>query len=343
MPATIRDVAKRAGVGVGTVSRVLNNHPSVRESTRRRVEEAIAALNYRPNTIARQLSSGKTANIGVVAPFFIRPSSVERLRGVETVLVERQYDLILYNVETKKKRDELFQTLPRGDMFDGLLVFTLSPNDDEAERLRHAAVPVVLVDAFHPALSRVVIDDIEGGYMATKHLIDLGHTRIAYISDILESPFEFVGASAQRYQGYRRALHEAGIEFRPEYYLQDQHGAPQAQAMTHRLLSLAEPPTAIFAASDTQAIGVLRAAKERNVAVPEQLSVMGFDDIEVAEYLNLTTIHQPLFTSGVEGAELLFRYIENPDELRHEVKEVLLPLRLIQRQTTAPPPSHTTR
>ncbi|HEY52992.1 MAG TPA: LacI family transcriptional regulator [Caldilineae bacterium] len=336
--STIRDVAREAGVGVGTVSRVLNSHPSVRETTRRRVERAIAALNYRPNPIARQLSLGRTSNIAVVAPFFIRPSSVERLRGVETVLTERKYDLVLYNVETQDKRDEVFRKFPRFDTFDGLLVLTLAPEDEEVARLLESGTPVVLIDANHPQLNRVLIDDVRGGYLATKHLIELGHTRIAYISDILESPFRFVGASARRFEGYRQALAEAGIEYRPTYYRHDLHGVQEAKGLAHELLSLSEPPTAIFTASDTQAIGVLRAAQERALSVPEELSVIGFDDIEVAEYLNLTTIHQPLFTSGVEGAELLFQCISEQPERQCDVLEVILPLRLVERQTTGPPP-----
>ena len=337
-PSTIRDVAREAGVGVGTVSRVLNSHPSVRDVTRRRVETAIAALNYRPNPIARQLSLGRTSNIAVVAPFFIRPSSVERLRGVETVLAERKYDLVLYNVETQDKRDDVFRKFPRFDTFDGLLVLTLAPEDEEVERLLASGTPVVLIDASHPQLNRVLIDDVRGGYLATKHLLALGHTRIAYISDILESPFRFIGASARRFKGYRQALAEAGIEFRPAYYRQDLHGVQEAKGLAHELLALSEPPTAVFAASDTQAIGVLRAAEERELSVPEDLSVIGFDDIEVAEYLNLTTIHQPLFTSGVEGAELLFQCISKQSEQQCDVLEVTLPLRLVERQTTGPPP-----
>lgn len=339
MPSsTIRDVAKEAGVGVGTVSRVLNSHPSVREATRQRVEAAIAVLNYRPNPIARQLSLGRTSNIAVVAPFFIRPSSVERLRGVETVLAEQKYDLVLYNVETQDKRDEVFRKLPHFDTFDGLLVLTLVPEDREVARLLESATPVVLIDADHPELNRVLIDDIQGGYLATKHLLGLGHTRIAYISDILESPFKFTGASARRFKGYRKALEEAGVEFRPAYYRQELHGAQEARGLAHDLLTLHEPPTAIFAASDTQAIGVMRAAEDLELTISEDLSVIGFDDIEVAEYLKLTTIHQPLFTSGVEGAELLFQCINGPPESQCEIREIELPLRLIERQTTGPPP-----
>ncbi len=335
--ATIRDVAREASVGVGTVSRVLNNHPSVRETTRTRVETAIASLNYTPNPIARQLSLGKSSNIAVVAPFFIRPSFVERLRGVETVLAEYKYDLVLYNVETQEKRDELFRSLPRGDMFDGLLILTLAPDDDEAQRLIASGVPAVLIDAHHPGLNRVNIDDVRGGYLATMHLIDLGHRRIAYVSDVLESPFQLDGASARRFSGYRQALAEAGIDYRSEYYLQAHHGVREAQQMANALLALPEPPTAIFAASDTQAIGVLRAVEEHGLTVAEDVSVVGFDDIEVAEYLKLTTIHQPLFTSGVEGAELLIQLLSKQAIAGEHATQICLPLRLVERQTTAPP------
>lgn len=338
-PVTIRDVAKAAGVGVGTVSRVINQHPSVRASTRQKVEDAIATLDYSPNPIARQLSLGKTLSIAVVAPFFIRPSSVERLQGVETVLSEANYDLVLFNVETQARRDTLFRTLPRGDSFDGILIVTLSPQDVEADLLLQVQVPVVLVDAHHPRLNRVVIDDVAGGHMATQHLIDLGHSRIAYISDILESPFRHEGASARRFQGYRQALAAASIPYRHEYYQQDRHGVLQAERLAHHLLELPDPPTAIFTASDTQAIGVLRAAEQRGISIPKQLSVIGFDDIEIAEYMHLTTIHQPLFTSGVEGAQRLLELIRQPSVPPGRTEEFHLPLRLVQRQTTAPPPA----
>lgn len=336
-PATIRDVAKRAGVGIGTVSRVLNDHPSVSQQTRQRVEDAIQALNYWPNPIARQLSLGKSSNIAVMAPFFIRPSSVERLRGVESVLSAHNYDVVLFNVETRVRRDMLYQSLPRGEQFDGMLVVTLGPTDIEVEQLSGSGLPVVLVDTYHPDLCRVRVDDELGGYMATRHLLDLGHTRIAIISDLLESPFRTGGASLLRFRGYRKALHEAGIGFNEDYYRQDQHGVQEAEAMTHTLLSLPQPPTAIFAVSDTQAIGVLRAAEARGLNLPGDLSVIGFDDIEVAQYLNLTTIRQPLFESGVQGAELLLRCLHDGRSRRQYPEEIKLPLELVVRQTTAPP------
>ncbi len=332
-PATIRDVAKRAGVGVGTVSRVLNDRPSVREVTRQKVISAIEALDYTPSPIARRLSLRKTLTIAVIVPFFTRPSFVERLRGVEFALADSEYDLVLFNVETTAKRDAYFRDVPRRERVDGLLIISLSPHDGDVDRFLKSRVPTVLIDAQHPTLSRAVIDDVAGGRLATRHLIDLGHREIAYVSDHLQNPFNFV-SSRDRYEGYRQALAEAGLPFRPEYHRQGEHGRQEAREMARELLALPNPPTAIFAASDTQAIGVLEATRGAGLRVPDDLSVIGYDDIEIAEYLHLTTIRQPLFASGVEGVELLLEFIVTTPSTP---RQVLLPTELITRRTTAPP------
>ena len=331
--ATIRDVAEQAGVGVGTVSRVLNDHPSVSDATRQKVQAAIKALNYTPNPIARRLSLRKTLTIEVIAPFFTRPAFTERLRGVQYALADSKYDLILFNVETTDRRDAYFRDVPRRERVDGLLVLSLSPRDADVDRFLKAGVPTVLVDTRHPRLSRIVIDDMAGGRLATEHLIELGHCKIGFLGDQLENPFNFV-SSRDRFQGYRQALAKADIPYRPEYHLQGDHGRAPARQMAHDLLALPDPPTAIFAASDTQAIGVLEAARDVGLKVPEQLSVIGYDDIEIAEYLHLTTIRQPLFASGVEGVELLFESIANP---LLSPRRILLPVELIVRGTTARP------
>jgi LacI family transcriptional regulator len=333
MSPTIYDVARHAGVGIGTVSRVLNHSPQVSEATRQKVLAAIEELNYRPSPIAQRLSLRKTFTIGVITPFFTRPAFVERLRGVEAALTESEYDLVLFNVETTDKRDACFRELPTSQRFDGLLIIALPPTDEDVAHFHQAGIPVVLIDAYHPALSHVVIDDVEGGYTATKHLVELGHTRISYISDPLESPFRFT-SSLHRYQGYRQALDEAGIPFRPEYHRWAEHGEEQARDMARCLLALNEPPTAIFAASDTQAMGVIQAARDADLRIPEDLSVIGYDDIQAAKYMGLTTVRQLLFESGQRGVELLLKTLENPEtELVHEV----LPTELIVRGTTAPP------
>jgi LacI family transcriptional regulator len=335
MTPTIYDVARHAGVGVGTVSRVLNDSPRVSEATRQKVLAAIEELDYHPSPIAQRLSLRKTFAIGVIAPFVTRPAFVGRLRGVEAALTESEYDLVLYNVETTDKRDACFRELPTSQRFDGLLIIALPPTDEDVAHFHQAGIPVVLIDAYHPALSCVVIDDVKGGYMATQHLIELGHTHIAYISDPLESPFRFT-SSLHRYQGYREALDEAGIPFRPEYHRWAEHGEEQARDMARHLLELADPPTAIFAASDTQAMGVIQAARDADLRIPEALSVIGYDDIQAAKYMGLTTVHQLLFESGQRGVGLLLETLENPQtEPVHEV----LPIELILRGTTAPLPS----
>jgi DNA-binding LacI/PurR family transcriptional regulator len=311
----------------------LNDSPSVSQSTRRRVLATIEELNYQPSLSARRLSLGKTFNIAVIVPFFTRPVFTERLRGVEHALVESDFDLVLFNVETVSRRDACFRTVARRERIDGMLVMSLSPWDEEAERWLEVQVPTVLVDARHTALNRLIIDDVEGGRKATEHLLELGHRRIGFISDYLEEPFGFA-SSRDRFEGYYMALEAADVPFRPEYHRQGIHGREQAKRLALSLLTIPEHPTAIFAASDTQAIGVLAAARELGLRVPQDLSVIGYDDIEVAEYLRLTTIRQPSYEMGVEGVRLLLETIEDPSE---EPQEILFSTDLVVRATTARP------
>lgn len=330
---TIRDVAKNANVGVGTVSRVLNHNPSVRPETRQRVLAVIEKLDFTPNPIAQQLSSGKTNTIGVTLPFLTYPSFVERLRGVQKALEDTNYELILYSTDSPKRRDSHFRMAARKSRTDGLLIISIPIHDEYAELFLKSRTPVVLVDVLHPELNQVYVNDLAGGYLATKHLIDLGHTKIGFISDILDTQMKFV-AMRERLNGYKKALREVGIPIDPNYQRQAPHGRTEARQMAQELLGLSDPPTAIFAASDTQAIGVLDVARERGIRVPSELSIIGYDGIRDAEYLNLTTISQPLFDSGYEGAQLLLALINEPSEKIHEIK---LPIKLIQRSTTAAP------
>lgn len=335
---TIRDVASKAGVGLGTVSRVINDSPLVSEATRQRVNQAIVELNFVPNPTARRLSLQKTLTIAAIVPFFTRPSFTERLRGIENSLAESEYDLTIYNVETVERRARLFREIPHRARVDGVIIIALSPRGDDLPLLSQADVPIVLVDSNHQSLNmfnRVVVDDIEGGYIATQHLIDLGHRRIGYISDPLENPFNFT-SSRFRYQGYHHALEEAGIPFRGDYHGQGEHGRYEAFRLACNMLSLPDRPTAIFAASDTQAMGVMESARDLNLRIPDELSVIGYDDIEVAEYLGLTTIRQMLFESGQRGVEILLDAVENSSD--GPVCEEL-PTELIVRQTTARPSS----
>ena len=314
MPVTIRDVAKQAGVGLGTVSRVLNNSPSVSEHTRQRVLDAIAELNFSPNPIARRLSLGKTLTIAVITPFFTRPAFVERLRGVESSLAESEYDLIIYNVETPERRDVCFREVPHSDRVDGVLILSLNPRDEDVVYLEAADVPVVLVDANHRSLqsfSRIVVDDVAGGRCATEHLLALGHRRIGFVGDRVDERFNFT-SSPDRELGYCEALEAAGIKVQPDYIGRGLHGRYEARRQAETMLHLAERPTAIFAASDTQAMGVLEAARTLELRVPEDLSVIGYDDIEIAGFLGLTTVRQLLHESGQRGGRVVVGYAAGP-------------------------------
>jgi DNA-binding LacI/PurR family transcriptional regulator len=330
--ATIADVAARAGVGVSTVSRVLNDGP-VSAPARARVLAAMSDLAYRPQASARALASGSTGTLGLVIPFFTHPSAVERVRGVLAALDDAPFELVVCNVATPAQRGEYLGRRAPLDRADGLLIVSLSPREEEAEALLAADAPVVLVDAFHPRLPSIVIDDAAGGRMATEHLIDLGHERIAFVGDLDDDGLGFV-SSRRRFEGYRDALVDAGIPVREELHRFGPHGRRVAHRLTRELLSLDDPPTAVFAASDTQALGVLEAAGIEGVGVPDDLSLVGFDDLEVAPYVGLTTVAQPLYESGRRGLERLLAAVDGDADV--ELLEQL-ELELAVRRTTAPP------
>jgi DNA-binding LacI/PurR family transcriptional regulator len=260
---------------------------------------------------------------------------VERLRGIESVLSETEYDLVVYNVESGNRYETYFRELARRERVDGLLIISLRPPEEHVRRLLEFGGPTILVDISHPDFTRVIIDDVDGGRKATQHLLDLGHRRIGFLSDFSDSTFHFT-ANRDRYVGYLQAMEAAGIPPHADCTVHGEHSRESAYEMASQLLCLDEPPTAIFATSDTLATGVLEAADEQGLAVPEDLSIIGYDDIELAEYLNLTTIRQQLFESGVRGGELLLEAIDSPPE---SSRCVLLPTELVVRATTAPPPA----
>jgi DNA-binding LacI/PurR family transcriptional regulator len=329
--ARIADVAAHAGVGVATVSRVLNGRANVRPATRDRVLDAIRTLNYRPSSVARNLSLQRTMVIGALLPWFTNPSAVQRVRGIVDGLSGSPYDLMVFDIESEDRQRRAFELFDRGDRADGLLVVSTNPPDLEVERINAAGLPCILVDGVHPLLPSIAVDDDAGGEMATRHLIELGHRRIALIGD---PPPEFrFDWSRDRTRGYERALARAGIEVRPEYVREGTRLLHVARGIAAELLALPDRPTAVFAASDTQAFGTLEAARALGIRVPEELSVIGFDDIEVASYVGLTTVRQPLFESGRRGAELLLRALSGRQV---DVRTELLPLELVVRSTTGP-------
>lgn len=342
--ATIDDVAAHAGVGVGTVSRVLNDSPKVSEATRERVRQAMSVLDYRPSPLARGLSRGRSHSIGAVVPFFTHASAVERLRGVVAGLGSGGYDLVLFDVESPEHRAEHLAALTRRDRAAGLLVISLPPPPEELARLVDAGVPVVLIDARGEGVPQVVTDDVQGGRIAATHLVELGHRRIAYVGEPPDNPFGFT-ATTLRERGFREVLDEIGVA--PASVSYCEHDRLVARDLAGALLEGPDRPTAVFTSSDVQASGVLLAAADAGLRVPDDVSVIGFDDIEISQYAGITTVRQPLFESGRLGAELLLSHLTGEDlgpwpagagdgdadaAMTHE-----LPLELVVRSTTAPP------
>ncbi len=294
---------------------------------------SIAQLDYVPNAAATRLSSGSTGVIGVVVSFMARPSVVERLRGIEATLASTSHDMVVFNIETMERRDSVMRMLARGDRVDGLIIISIMLRSDEVARLERARIPTVLVDAHHRGFSRVVIDDVAGGRLAAEHLLALGHTKVGFIGDDPELRFQF-SPSRLRRLGVSRTLKAAGLDLKPDY-VRTGGFRDTARRIGAELLALAEPPTAIVCGSDIEALGVLDAARTAGVVVPRQLSVVGYDDIEIAGDLGLTTIRQPLLDSGRRGAALILEAIAGSGRppTRH-----VLPVELVPRSTTGPAP-----
>ncbi len=337
MVATIHNVALEAGVGIGTVSRVINNSPRVKPATRERVLAAIDKLHYKPDPIARSMVSKRTNSLGVIVPFFTQPFFTEVLRGVEAVSARLGRELVLYNVETDAQRDHYFSELPMLRKVDGLLIVSLTPDHSVSCRLKDSGLPVVLIDAYSPVFTSLVVNNVEGAYQAVRGLIEKGHRRIGFINGQIVGNFKFNPAN-DRLIGLHRAFGEVGLLFEPELVLTSEWSRMGGKQAALQLLSQHKRPTAIFAASDMQAVGVLEAAKDLGIPVPEQLSVMGFDGIEVSELLELSTIQQPMQEMGEVAAAALVEIIDNstqaPELIRFDTK-------LVERRTTGPAPSKT--
>jgi len=332
---TIRDVARHAGVSVATASRALNDKAVVNPRTRDRILSVMAELGFTPSPAARRLSLGRTLTVGVVVSFLTRPQAAERLRGVDAVLTDSEFDLVIYNVETVQKRDHYLSTLGHSQRTDGLLVMSLPPSDEVGAALAGGPVPIVFIDVHTPSVEtvpRVIGDDIKGGKLAARHLLELGHRSIGFIGDSTEDPFGFT-SSHDREIGLRSELAEAGVVIRPEWAGHGAHGRYEARDRARAMLAADDRPSAIFAASDTQAFGVIAAARELGIRIPDDLSVIGYDDIEAADYVGLTTVRQQLFESGRRGAEILLSEIQNRAD---EPPVARLSPELVIRATTAP-------
>jgi DNA-binding LacI/PurR family transcriptional regulator len=326
---TVYEVAENAGVSIATVSRVLNSPEKVNEATRARVLATIDRLGFVPKAEAAARARKDHGRIGVLAPFFTLPSFVERLRGVANALDDSPYELAIYNVDSSARRDGYLASLPVTRRLDGLIIMALPFDQAAALRLANHQLETVLIEFAQDPFSSIRIDDRAGGQMAAEYLLQKGHRRCAFVGDT-DLPDYAIHTSDWRLDGYREALAAAGVVLSDEYVALAPHSRENARLSAHRLFDLPEPPTAIFAASDNQALGVLKAARERRLSVPKELAVIGFDDVDIADHVGLTTIRQPLEESGRVAVDLLLARLVDPSR---PPQHISLPLTLVRRET----------
>ena len=327
---TIKDVAKKAAVGLGTVSRVLNNHPSVNEDTRRRVLEAIRELDYNPNAIARSLKAKQTKSIGVMIPDISSAFYPEIVRGVEDVASEYKYNIILCNTDLRRDAEKQTLVMLKEKKVDGIIFMSNTIDETLIEEFNKINIPIVLVATkdVEESFSCVTIDNEAAAFTAVNYLCNLGHRQIGLIAGPSDDP----NAGVPRIQGYKKALKANDIQLDERLITYGNYSYRSGFEMMGRLLSYEALPTAVFAASDTMAVGAASAILRAGYRIPEDISVIGFDGIDIAEffYPPITTIKQPRYQMGARGMHRLMKLING--EHSDRVEEVLS-FELIQRHS----------
>lgn len=334
MGITIKDVAIRVGVTPATVSMVINNKPRISEATRRKVLEAIEELDYYPHEGARNLVLKRSNTIGVAAPFFTSYFVLETLSGIENELRQTEYNLVLYGTRGLLKNEETVITrIARERKVDGLITINLTVTPKQQKYFKKNNLAIVNLEAEIEGFDSVMVNNRKGAFDATKHLLSLGHKRIA----IVNGPAS-VTPARMREEGFMQALQESGVSFEPELSVRlNNFRREEGFDAANQLLTLAAPPTAIFvAAGDLCATGVLLALKKQGVKVPEQMSIVGFDDQPFTELVEpaLTTVRQPMAKMGAQALNMLKTAIAEGEAHRPTV--VTFEAELIIRQSTAP-------
>ena len=325
---TIYDVARIAGVSISTISRVLNVPDKVNSETHRKVMAAIDQLGFVPRADARARAMKNTARIGVLTPFFTAPSFVQRLRGVASALSKVNYELVIYPVETMDHLQGYISSIPLMKNIDGLIIMSLSLGNLDAERLIQNGIETVLIEYAHPKLNSIQINDELGGELVAKHLISKGHKKFAFLGDI-ESPEKLaIHPVKSRLAGYKLALEKAGYPLSAENIRTAPYSEKESRQAASELLSLEDRPTAIFAASDYQALYVMKVARQMKLKIPQDIALVGFDDTDMADHVDLTTVNQHLDESGRLAAEILLSRINEPGR---PLQQITLTLELIER------------
>jgi DNA-binding LacI/PurR family transcriptional regulator len=325
---TIRDVAARAGVSHQTVSRVINGSALVSPATREKVMAAIDELGYSPNAVARSMARGRTSMLACISPNLTDFTLSRIIEGAEYEVRQHGYYLVSSSAPDEASFKDLLAELIDSRRVEGLMV--INPYVDKRHTLLRIGTPTVLVgsQSRRDTVSSVALDDFNVAWKATQYLIELGHRRIAMVT----GP-QVEDCTQDRDEGYKRALDEAHLEFEPSLVVTGDWSASSGYDAVMRIVKMGQMPSAVFAQNDRMAIGVLRAARELHLQVPQQLSVIGIDDMPLASYFDppLTTMQQDMHAIGREAAQLLIHSLENPgDNCQH----LRIPAKLVVREST---------
>ncbi len=327
---TIYDVANLAGVSIATVSRVLNASERVSEASRLKVMAAIDELGFVPKAEARARAMQSTGRIGVITPYFTSPSFVDRLRGVAGALANSRYELVIYTVDSTERLNGYLSTLPLTGNLDGLIVISLPVDDEAAERLLASPIQTVLIESRHPSFSSILVNDREGGRLAARHLIGLGHRCMAYVY-FGQHPEYSIHPEVERLAGFREVLDAHNIQLADHCIKYLPVSRKGIRETIGELFAVPDPPTAIFAPADELALRVIHHAHEFGFHTPQDLSVIGFDGIDIAEHVDLTTISQSLVESGQMAVELLLARLSDPTR---PIQNIQIQMHLIERGST---------
>lgn len=328
---TIYDVAREANVSMATVSRVVNGNPNVKPSTRKKVLEVIERLEYRPNAVARGLASKKTTTVGVIIPDISNIFYAELARGIEDVATMYRYNIILSNSDLSEEKELTLLDNMYGKQVDGIVMMTERVTTSLADKMSHSPVPIVLAGSVDEdnTLPAVNIDYTEAAYEAVKQLIASGNTRIAFISGSFNATIN----KKYKYQGYVRALEEAGIAIDESLIFDDVVTYDQGMKVYNHVSKLTQPATAYFVGSDEPAIGVIHAAQDDEKNVPTEIEVCSFENSKLARMVRpqLSSVVLPLYDIGAVSMRLLTK-IMNKEDI--EDRQVILPYRIESRNST---------
>ncbi|MEJ2551278.1 MAG: LacI family DNA-binding transcriptional regulator [Anaerolineales bacterium] len=324
---TIYSVAREAQVSISTVSRVLNSPNLVKQETRDKVLAAIDRLQFVPKAAAQAQAKKQLGRIGVLTPFFTHPSFVQRMRGVSSVLAANSYELVIYPVESMGQVLHYLETLPVTRRLDGVITMALSVDDSIANRFLSNHFPIVSIEFAHPSFCNVLVDNFEGGRLAAEYLLKKGHTDCGFIGDG-GLPDYAIRPSEDRYRGFRQFLLKNGGKLADVHVIFPSPGDVPAQIQ--KLLNHHHRPTAIFTASDELAMQVLSVARKNGIRIPNDLALIGFDDLDFASHIGLTTISQQLDESGRIAAELLLKRIHDVNKPK---QNVTLQFSIVERDT----------